>query len=140
MTLQQNQEKIDLGELTKPYQITDAVSFHRYLSVIWSDLAQRSKEPKKGIEKLTFIKYYRLPGIILDRLFSVLDRSKDGFIDHAEFVLGMKILFSRGESFNSLVKFIFKIYDFDHDGIINKEDVKIVLSYVPLNKLKSHKD
>ena len=49
MTLQQNQEKVDLGELTKPYQISDPISFQRYLSVIWSDLANRSKEPQKGI-------------------------------------------------------------------------------------------
>ena len=140
MIFQQEQEKIDLGELIKPYQISDPISFQRYLSVIWSDLANRSKEPQKGIEKLTFINYYELPGIISDRLFSVLDRNKDGFLDHAEFVLGMKILFSRGETFNSLVKFIFKIYDFNQDGIINKEDVKIILSYIPLNKRKNNKD
>ena len=140
MTFQQNQEKVDIGELIKPYQISDPISFQRYLSAIFSDLANRSKDPQKGIEKLTFIKYYKLPGIILDRFFSVLDRNNDGFLDHAEFVLGMKILFSRGETFNSLVKFIFKIYDFDQDGIINKEDVKIILSYVPLNKEKNNKD
>ena len=101
MTFQQDQDKIDLGELTKPYQISDPISFQRYLSIIWSDLSNRSKDPQKGIEKLTFIKYYKLPGIIFDRLFSVLDRNNDGFLDHAEFVLGMKILFSRGETFNS---------------------------------------
>ena len=38
------------------------------------------------------------------------------------------------------LKFVFKIYDFDQDGIINKEDVKIILSYIPLNKEKNNKD
>ena len=140
MQPQPDQVKIDIGELTKPYQISDPITFKNYLSTIWSDLARRSKEPEKGIEKLTFINYYELPGIISDRLFSILDRDKNGYIDLPEFIFGMKILFSRGESFNSLAKFIFKIYDFDHDGIINKEDVKLILSYVPLNKRLSNKN
>ena len=140
METQQEQEQVDIGELTKPYQISDPITFQNYLSAIWGDLARRSKEPERGIEKLTFIHYYELPGIISDRLFAVLDRDKNGFLDHAEFVLGMKTIFARGESFNSLAKFVFKIYDFDRDGVINKDDVKIVLSYVPLNKRKSNKN
>ena len=36
------------------------------------------------------------------------------------------------ENFTNLVKLIFKSYDFDRDGKISKEDVKLVLSYIPL--------
>ena len=133
-------EKVDIGELTKTYQISDPITFQKYLSAVWEDLSKRSKNPKKGIEKLTFINYYKLPGIISDRLFSVFDRDKNGFLDNSEFVLGMKTLFARGETFNSLAKFIFKIYDFDRDGIIKKENVKLILSYIPLNKRKSNKN
>ena len=43
----------------------------------------------------------------------------------------MTILFS--ESFDKMEKFIFGFYDFDKDGIISKEDVRTVLSYIPLN-------
>ena len=57
----------------------------------------------------------------------------------------MIILFT--ESFNTLTKFIFSFYDFDQDGLITKEDVRVVLSYVPLqsqnynpNKLKYEKN
>ena len=101
-----DQEKIDIGELIKFYQISDPITFQNYLSTIYCDLSRRSENPEKGIEKLIFIKYYELPGIISDRLFSVLDRNKDGFLGHAEFVLGMKTLFARGESFNSFEFFI----------------------------------
>ena len=31
------------------------------------------------------------------------------------------------------MKFIFNLYDFDKDGLISKEDVRVVLSYIPLN-------
>ena len=43
----------------------------------------------------------------------------------------MTIIFS--ENFDKLSKFIFDFYDFDKDGKISKEDVKVVLSYIPLN-------
>lgn len=43
----------------------------------------------------------------------------------------MTIIFS--ENFEKLSKFIFDFYDFDKDGKISEEDVKIVLSYIPLN-------
>lgn len=43
----------------------------------------------------------------------------------------MITLFS--EKYENIVKFIFNLYDFDKDGLIGKEDIRIVLSYVPLN-------
>ena len=43
----------------------------------------------------------------------------------------MITLFS--ESFDKMEKFIFCFYDFDKDGYISKEDVRTVLSYIPLN-------
>ena len=130
-------EKIDLNEILKDFQVKDINTFQNYLVGIWGDLARRSAEPAKGIEKLTFSHYYELPGIICERLFSVFDRNQNNFLDPAEFIGGMKILFS--EDFNSLYKFIFKFYDFDHDGLISREDVRVVLSYVPLNKKFSSK-
>ena len=34
------------------------------------------------------------------------------------------------------IKFIFQMYDFDNDGYISKEDMRTILSYVPIkNKL-----
>jgi Ca2+-binding EF-hand superfamily protein len=43
----------------------------------------------------------------------------------------MTTLFS--ETFEKQIVFIFNLYDFDKDGLISKEDVRTVLSYVPLN-------
>jgi Ca2+-binding EF-hand superfamily protein len=37
------------------------------------------------------------------------------------------------ESFEEMSKFIFDLYDFDKDGYITKEDIRVVLSYIPLN-------
>lgn len=50
----------------------------------------------------------------------------------------MKALFCEGFEITS--KFIFSFYDFDKDGFISKEDIRIVLSYVPLKiKRKTQK-
>jgi len=48
-----------------------------------------------------------------------------------EFIEGMSTLFF--DSIDKLEKFIFQLYDFDKDGLISKEDVRVVLSYIPLN-------
>lgn len=75
--------------------------------------------------------YYDLPGIISDRLFAVLDKNNNEYLDMTEFIEGMSTLFF--DSIDKIEKFIFNLYDFDKDGIISKEDVRVVLSYIPLN-------
>jgi Ca2+-binding EF-hand superfamily protein len=52
------------------------------------------------------------------------------FINHDEFSLGMNNLYSG--SFQKLINLVFEFYDFDKDGKISKEDIRIVLSYIPL--------
>ena len=97
-------------------------------------MAQRSDDKTKGINKITFAKYYELPGIICDRLFAVFDKNKNDYLDLLEFIEGMSCLFS--ENYEKLAKFIFDFYDFDKDGKISKEDIRVVLSYIPLKTKK----
>ena len=125
-----NIEKINFESLVGSYRVPSLNSFANYLAQIWRDLAKRSNEKKKGINKITFAKYYELPGLINERLFQLFDRDNNGYLDGKEFINGMIILFT--ESFSTLTKFIFSFYDFDQDGLITREDVRIVLSHVPL--------
>ena len=129
-------ETLDLSKIRKGLQIEDKDLLKKYLKEIWSDLSKRgSKEDNsKGINKVNFNKYYELPGIISERLFTVLDKDKDGVLSQSEFVNGMKSLFSQAESFDSLARFIFDLYDFRSSEKIQKDDVRVVLSYVPLQK------
>ena len=123
-------QKITFNSLIEEFRVPSLSSFANYLAEIWKDLAKRSIDKKQGIDHITFIKYYNLPGLISERLFKVFDIDKNGYLDPKEFINGMIILFT--ESFDNLVKFIFNFYDFDHDGLISKEDVRMILSYVPL--------
>ena len=108
-------------------------------------MVQRSEDKNKGVNKITFskvifmlIKYFELPGIISDRLFAVLDKNNDSYLDLNEFTQGMCSLFSGNDQENE--KFIFNLYDFDRDGKITKEDCRVVMSYIPLNIKQTAKD
>ena len=127
-------ETLDLSKIRKSLQIQDSELLVKYLTEIWSDLSKRTTENSRGITKVTFNKYYDLPGIISERLFACFDQDKDEILNLNEFVNGMQSLFSQTESFDSLSKFIFNLYDFNSSGIIKKDDVRVVLSYVPLQK------
>jgi Ca2+-binding EF-hand superfamily protein len=73
-----------------------------------------------------------LPGIIGERFFAVLDLNNDDFIDLKEFVHGLfKVFYS---SLETKIKLAFDIFDFDKDDYIKKEDISLVLSYVPIEK------
>ena len=99
---------------------------------------------KRGINKNTFAKvtisskliqlqYYDLPGFILERLFNTLDKEKTGFLAQDEFSEGLLTLFTG--NFEKLCETTFNIYDFDKDGIINIDDISLVLSYIPLKTI-----
>ena len=125
-------DKINLNDITGEYEVENIEAFTTYLKQLWKDLSGRSSSHKEGIDKITFGKYYELPGLISDRLFSVFDSNNKGYLSIDDFVSNMLILFSG--DFEKLVKFIFNFYDFDKDQKISKEDVRVVLSYVPLYK------
>ena len=125
-------DKIDVEQLIKDYSVINVEGFTTYLIGVCKDLAERSDNKYLGINKITFTHYYELPGMISSRLFNVFDKERTEYLSVKSFVEGMLTLFTKG--FDELVKFIFKFYDFDNDGEISKEDIRIVLSYVPLNR------
>ena len=137
---QDKDQKINLDSLTKNLRVEDFVPFEAYLKDVWVDLYSRvnpnKNDPKgkavklKGLSKVIFDRYYNLPGIIGDRLFKVFDTNYNDSIELNEFIEGMKILFF--EDYEKTSKFIFDFYDFDHDGKITQEDIRVVLSYITL--------
>ena len=125
-------EKINLNDITNQYEVKNVEAFTQYLKQVWKDLSGRTQGEKDGIDKITFQKYYELPGLISERLFSVFDSSRRGYLSLNDFTNNMLILFS--SNFEELLQFIMKFYDFDNDGKITKEDIRVVLSYVPIYK------
>ena len=124
-------DKVNVEELLQVFKDINQDAFILYIKSIWKDLAQRSENAEKGINKLTFIQYYNLPGIISDRLFAVFDENKNGYLSLQEFYDGMTTLFTK--PFDELSYFIFRMYDADNDGVINKNDIKSLMQYIDLD-------
>ena len=139
-------EKINIDSLTKKLRVTDLNQFDAYLKDVWVDLysrvTQNKNDPKEksvklnGLSKVVFNSYYTLPGIIGDRLFKVFDTNSNDSIELIEFVEGMRTLFYEDYEKNS--RFIFDFYDFDNDGKISQEDIRVVLSYITLTYMDPH--
>ena len=61
-----------------------------------------------------------------------MDINSDGYIDYREFLTGFLRIYC--STFEQRTKFVFEIYDFDTDGLISKEDIATILSYMPVTK------
>ena len=148
MSKDKTEKKISLESLTKNLRVDDLGPFEAYLKDVWVDLysrvTQNKNDPKEksvklsGLSKVIFNSYYNLPGIIGDRLFKVFDTNCNDSIELSEFVEGMRTLFF--EDYEKTSRFIFDFYDFDHDGKINQEDIRVVLSYITLTYSDSNSE
>jgi Ca2+-binding EF-hand superfamily protein len=124
--------------------------FVPYLKALYSDLLMRSSNPNH-LDKVTFIEYTKLPGIINDRLHFMFSnfksqnispdtspkaklqtQKKEDFVTESSFIKNFVKLFIG--DLDSKMHFTFEMYDFDSDGHITPEDVRIMMSYMPFNR------
>ncbi len=78
-----------------------------------------------------------MPGIIGERFFTLFDQNKDGYANREEFISSARRLLS--QKFEDNIKVVFEIYDFDNDGLVSREDIRVLLSYVPLSQILADK-
>lgn len=78
-----------------------------------------------------------MPGLIGERLANVLDLNGDGYAGKEEFISGSCRLLS--QNFEDNIRLVFQLYDFDKDNLISAEDVRVLLSHVPLNQILADK-
>ncbi len=77
------------------------------------------------------MEYVSLPGVLSDRLYAVLSvDSPDGRVNPEKFYKIMSTIYC--SDLIQKMGLVFSLYDFDNDGYIQREDVKILLSYIPL--------
>ena len=109
-----------------------------YFRALFKDVSNRSvSSPKKGdsspkrfIDNVAFFEYTKLPGIICDRFYAQFEkRPGEDIIDEEGFVQGFKKVYL--SSLEEKLDLTFKMYDFNSKGKVCKEDVRILMSYVP---------
>jgi hypothetical protein len=61
----------------------------------------------------------------------------DGYAAKEEFINGACKLLS--QNFDDHIKTVFQLYDFDKDNLVSTEDIRVLLSHVPLNQILSDK-
>ena len=85
------------------------------------------------LDKNAFIEFINCPGIVSDRLFALASNgNKEERIEQANFVKIMLEIFS--SDIDGKMNLVFKIFDFDGDGKISSEDVRMILSYIPRSR------
>ena len=82
-------DKIDVESFLKDFKITNLENFNVYLQQLSQDFCIQSDNPGMGINKMTFLNYFQLPGIIGERLYSVFDTKNREYLDVDEFINGI---------------------------------------------------
>ena len=135
-----NKEFITFEVIQESLGIKNPNLFKKYLQEVFVDLSTKSEKSKaKYLSRLTFYDYIKLPIFISEKLFnSFASSNQQEGLKEEEFVKGFFKLYMG--SFQETTKVIFDLLDFDKDGIIRQEDVKIIFSYLPLNDVSEEKD
>ena len=108
--------------------------FQKYLHEVFVDLCDPPNEKNiKYISRISFYDYIQLPIFISDKLFNSFKMHRKGGLLESEFVNGFYQLYMG--SFEESTKIIFNLLDFNKDSTIQKEDVKLILTYLLLNDL-----
>ena len=111
--------------------LKNPILFKKYLAEIFIDLSTTEKAKTKIMPRMTFYDYIKLPIFIAEKLFMSFSKQSTEYLTESEFVNGFFQLYMG--SFEQTIKIIFNLLDINKDGIINKDDVKIILSYLPIN-------
>ena len=130
----EKQEFVTFELIQDSLGLNNPILFKNYLKEVFNDLGNSvNKQNKKFISRMAFYDYIKLPIFIAEKLFMSFTKSSTQGLCEEEFVDNFFKLYMG--SFEETTKIIFNLLDFDKDGKIKKEDVKIILSYLPLNEI-----
>ena len=119
-------KKLDLNRLCNTSSLSkNAIKHSNIIELMFKDMKNKTEASFDGkISKLCFQEYFDIPLILIERLYNILF-SKLDYLNKQEFETGFKKLFNK-----DIIQLIFDIYDFDNDGKINWNDIRIILNNV----------
>ena len=132
--LKEKQEFVNFELIQEALGLNNPGLFKKYLKEVFSDLGNSvDKYDRKFMTRMVFYDYIKLPFFIAEKLFKSFSKTSTQGLCEEEFVENFYKLYMG--SFEETTNIIFNLLDFDKDGSINKEDVKIILSYLPINEV-----
>ena len=135
----EKQEFVTFEFIQDSLGLNNPLLFKNYLIEVFNDLGNSvNKDNKKYISRMAFYDYIKLPFFIAEKLFMSFTKSSTEGLCEEEFVDNFFKLYMG--TFEETINIIFNLLDFDKDGKIKKEDVKIILSYLPLNEIDDDKE
>ena len=135
---EENQEFVTFELIQETLNLNNPILFKKYLKEVFNDMGNSvNKHNSKCLTRMAFYDYMKLPIFIAEKLFQSFTKSSTEGLNETEFVDGFFKLYMG--NFEETIDVIFNLIDFNKDGIIKKEDAKIILSYLPLNELNEEK-
>ena len=139
MESSQHDEFIEFDQIRSLIDLENPRMFKYYLKDVYRDLSERKQSDKKlGVSKVNFFEYIKkIQYFLADKLFVALDENEDDHLNLEELMQGLFHLYLG--KFDDTLKIIFNLIDFNKDGKIEKEDMEICLSYLPIVDDESEK-
>ena len=104
--------------------VDNDISMKNYFFLVFDDISSHDNQ----LSLFSFHRYMKLPFAVTRKLFLLIDTEQNKFLTKETFATGIiNIYFSNNE--NEKIEFIFKLFDFDNDNLINKDDVKMFLQF-----------
>ena len=122
-------KKKDLKDLTDATHFDEAevVAIYEHFRSIAAAAAAKGGED--SMDRASFLQSLNVKGsVFLDRVFAIIDTDRDGKISFAAYLAGLSVLCARG-TLNEKSDFAFRLYDFDADGKISKQELSDMLQW-----------
>ena len=98
----------------------------------------KQKANEKGIGFRIFLQYFDIQEFMCERIFKYLDKSKTGKLSKNEFINGIITIFFG--KLADLYKLAFYLCDFNEKNKIHKFNMKLILSYIPVETHEKQKE
>lgn len=113
-------------------KFTSPLLLNKYLDNIYMDLSAKTKQSnERFLPKICFLDFMRLPSIISDNLYRIFDKDDIQRLSYNNFELGMSRILNG--TLEDLIKVIYELCDFDNDGFVYLEDIRLILKHVDEN-------
>ena len=131
--LEKNIDYISFDDLRNTQENVDTETYSLYLREIYNELSRNTKKTKsKGISLNSFTYYIKnIPIFIGEKLFySFKSDNTTNYLSFEDFFVNMSVL--KNGNYEECISLIFNLYDFGKSKTINRNDVMLLLSYIPL--------